>query len=98
MVAGVDAEPRDVYLEVAHFDSRFAEFVQRLEMDVVSFGMWPVQCACYLKSSHCCVQMRDVCKEMSILVCFVVVLFVNVCQQEAGELEDLESCWSCRGW
>ena len=36
-------------------------------------------------------QMRDVCKEMSILVCFVVVLFVNVCQQEAGELEDLES-------
>ena len=42
MVAGVDAEPRDVLLEVAQFDSRFAEFVQRLEMDVVSFGMWPV--------------------------------------------------------
>ena len=42
MLAGVDAEPRDVLLEVAQFDSRFAEFVQRLEMDVVSFGMWPV--------------------------------------------------------
>ena len=37
MVAGVDAEPRDVLLEVAQFDSRFAEFVQRLEMGVVSF-------------------------------------------------------------
>ena len=42
MVARVDAELRDVLLEVAQFDSRFAEFVQRLEMDVVSFGMWPV--------------------------------------------------------
>ena len=36
MVAGVDAEPRDVLLEVAQFDW-FAEFVQRLEMGVVSF-------------------------------------------------------------
>ena len=35
-------------------------------------------------------QMRDVCKEMSILVCFVVVLFVNVCEQWACELEDVE--------
>ena len=34
--------------------------------------------------------MRDVCKEMSILVCFVVVLFVNVCEQWACELEDVE--------
>ena len=42
MVARIDAELRDVLLEVAQFDSRFAEFVQRLEMDVVSFGMWPV--------------------------------------------------------
>ena len=42
MVTRVDAELRDVLLEVAQFDSRFAEFVQRLEMDVVSFGMWPV--------------------------------------------------------
>ena len=32
MVAGVDAEPRDVLLEVAQFDSRFAELVQSLEM------------------------------------------------------------------
>ena len=37
MVAGVDAEPRDVLLEVAQFDSRFAEFVKSLEMSVVSF-------------------------------------------------------------
>ena len=37
MVARVDAELRDVLLEVAQFDSRFAEFVQRLEMGVVSF-------------------------------------------------------------
>ena len=32
MVAGVDTEPRDVLLEVAQFDSRFAELVQSLEM------------------------------------------------------------------
>ena len=32
MVAGVDAEPRDVLLKVAQFDSRFAELVQSLEM------------------------------------------------------------------
>ena len=37
MVAGVYTEPRDFLLEVAQFDSRFAEFVQRLEMGVVSF-------------------------------------------------------------
>jgi len=36
------------------------------------------------------VQMRDVCEEMSIFVCFVVVLFVNVCEQWACELEDVE--------
>ena len=35
-------------------------------------------------------QMRDVCEEMSIFVCFVVVLFVNVCEQWACELEDVE--------
>ena len=32
MVAGVDTEHRDVLLEVAQFDSRFAELVQSLEM------------------------------------------------------------------
>ena len=32
MVAGVDAEPRDVLLKVAQLDSRFAELVQSLEM------------------------------------------------------------------
>ena len=32
MVAGVDTEPRDVLLEVAQFDSRFAELVQSLEV------------------------------------------------------------------
>ena len=37
MVAGVDTEPRDVLLEVAQFDSRFAELVQSLEMRVISF-------------------------------------------------------------
>ena len=35
-------------------------------------------------------QMRDVCEEMSIFVCFVFVLFVNVCEQWACELEDVE--------
>ena len=35
-------------------------------------------------------QMRDVCEEMSIFVCLVVVLFVNVCEQWACELEDVE--------
>ena len=34
--------------------------------------------------------MRDVCEEMSIFVCLVVVLFVNVCEQWACELEDVE--------
>ena len=37
MVAQVNAEPRDVLLEVAQFDSRFAEFVKSLGMSVVSF-------------------------------------------------------------
>ena len=37
MVAGVDAEPRDVLLEVAQFDSRFTEFVKSPEISVVSF-------------------------------------------------------------
>ena len=32
MVAGVDAEPRDVLLKVAQLDSRFAELVQSLEV------------------------------------------------------------------
>ena len=32
IVAGVDTEPRDVLLEVAQFDSRFAELVQSLEV------------------------------------------------------------------
>ena len=32
MVAGVDTEHRDVLLEVAQFDSRFAELVQSLQM------------------------------------------------------------------
>ena len=34
--------------------------------------------------------MRDICEEMSIFVCLVVVLFVNVCEQWACELEDVE--------
>ena len=37
MVARVDAELRDVLLEVAQFDSRFTELVKSLEMSVVSF-------------------------------------------------------------
>ena len=37
MVARVDAELRDVLLEVAQSDSRFTELVKSLEMSVVSF-------------------------------------------------------------
>ena len=37
MVARVDAELRDVLLEVAQSDSRFRELVKSLEMSVVSF-------------------------------------------------------------
>ena len=37
MVAGIEAETRDVLLEVAQSDSRFTELVKSLEMSVVSF-------------------------------------------------------------
>ena len=37
MVARIDAELRDVLLEVAQSDSRFTELVKSLEMSVVSF-------------------------------------------------------------
>ena len=37
MVARVDAELRDVLLEVAQSDSRFTELVKSLKMSVVSF-------------------------------------------------------------
>ena len=53
VVAGVDAERRDVLLKVAQLDSRFAELMQSLEVCVVSFC--DVASACNLKSCHSCV-------------------------------------------
>ena len=35
-------------------------------------------------------KLRDVCEHMCIFVCFVFVLFVNVCHEWAGKLEDVE--------
>ena len=35
-------------------------------------------------------QVRDISEQMSVFVCFVFVLFVNVCQQWACELEDVK--------
>ena len=35
-------------------------------------------------------QVRDISEQMSVFVCFVFVLFVNVFQQWACELEDVE--------
>ena len=78
MVAGVNAERRDVLLEAAQLDSRFAELMQSLEMCVVSFC--DVASACNLKCCHCCFQVGYICEEMGIFVCFIVVLFVNVCK------------------
>ena len=37
MVAGVDAQTRDVLLEVSKFDSRFAKLVKSLKMCVILF-------------------------------------------------------------
>ena len=53
MVAGVNAERRDVLLEAAQLDSRFAELMQSLDLCVVSFC--DVASACNLKSCHSCV-------------------------------------------
>ena len=35
MIAGIDAQPQDVLLEVAKFNARFAKLVQSLQMSVV---------------------------------------------------------------
>ena len=35
-------------------------------------------------------QVRDISEQMSVFVCFVFVLFVDVCQQWACELEDVK--------
>ena len=35
-------------------------------------------------------KLRDVCEHVCIFVCFVFVLFVNVCHEWAGKLEDVE--------
>ena len=35
-------------------------------------------------------KLRDVCEHMCIFVCFVFVLFVNVCHEWAGKLEYVE--------
>ena len=35
MIAGIDAQPRDVLLEVAKFNARFAKLVQSLQVSVV---------------------------------------------------------------
>ena len=74
MVAGVDTERGDILLEV-QLDSRFAKFVQSLEMCVIL--CCDVASACYLK---CCFQVGDICEEVGIFVCFVFVLFVYVCK------------------
>ena len=88
VVAGVDTERRYVLLKVAQLDSRFAELMQSLEVCVVAF--WDVTCAFYLKSCHRCVQVWDICEQVGIFVCLVVVLFVNVCHQWACELKNVE--------
>ena len=35
-------------------------------------------------------KLRDVCEHVCIFVCFVFVLFVNVCHEWAGKLKDVE--------
>ena len=35
MIAGIDAQPRDVLLEVAKFNARFAKNVQSLQVGVI---------------------------------------------------------------
>ena len=35
MIAGIDAQPRDVLLEVAKFNARFAKLVQSLQVGVM---------------------------------------------------------------
>ena len=57
MVARVDAELRDVLLEVAQSDSRFTELVKSLEMSVVSF-LRCGQCLLSQKQSLLCADAR----------------------------------------
>ena len=77
---------RWVLLEIAKFNCRFAKLLQCLQVDVLP--LCDVASAC---DFECCVQVWDICEEMCmytcILVCFVLMLFVNVCHHWTCELK-----------
>ena len=76
VVAGVDAQTRDVLLKVAKFDSRFAKPVHRV-WECVWFCFEMCKCVCRWEISVC-------------RWTYLFVLFVNFCQQWAWGFENVE--------